>query len=48
MEIPSQTDRMTLEGEGAISDASDSSAVKSIDGSEPQLDEESETGDEGN
>ena len=48
LEIPSQTDRMTLEGEGAISGASDSSAVKLIDGNEPQLDEESETGDEDN
>ena len=46
LEIPSQTDRMTLEGEGAISGGSDSSAVKMIDGNEPQLDEESETQDE--
>ena len=39
---------MTLEGEGANSGASDSSAVKAIDGNEPQVDEESETGDEDN
>ena len=45
-EVPSQTDRMTLEGEGAILDASDLSADKTLEEDAPSVDDQSEAGQE--
>ena len=45
-EIASQTDRMTLEGEGSIIDASDMPVDKAFEKNESMRDEEPETGEE--
>ena len=47
-EVPSQTDRMTLEGEGAILDASDLSADKTLEEDAPSVDDQSEAGEKDN